>query len=324
MKVFVTGGTGLLGNNVVRLLLEQGHETRALARTGSDSRPFAGLNVELITGDLENSAALARGTQGADLVVHAAADVRIGWTGLDRARRINVQGTQAVARAAREAGARLVHVSSVDALGQGVPGSLSNEETPPTDGVLCPYVVTKREAEQAVLEEIDCGLSAVIVNPGYMIGPWDWKPSSGRMLLEVARGWGLFAPPGRNSFCDARDVAAGILAAAVRGVSGRRYILAGESLTYLLAWRIFAEATGATKPFFSIGPVLQWAAGRSGDVWTRLSGREGDVNSASIAVAKQPRNFSSERAARELGYETRPLQESAADAWRWFREWGYV
>ena len=77
----------------------------------------------------------------------------------------------------------------------------------------CPYVVTKRQAEEAVLRECDLGLDGVIVNPVFMLGPWDWKPSSGRMLVEVASGKGLFAPPGGNDFVDVRDVAAGILSA---------------------------------------------------------------------------------------------------------------
>ena len=83
------------------------------------------------------------------------------------------------------------------------------------------------EANRPSRDEVASGLDAVIVNPAYMIGPWDWKPSSGRMLLEVARNRGLVAPLGTNNYCDVRDVAEGILTAADRGATGRRYISGG-------------------------------------------------------------------------------------------------
>ncbi len=192
-KVLVTGVTGLVGNNVVRLLVERGDHVRVLARERSDPRPLDGLDVEIVRGDLREDGPLAAAVAGRDLVIHAAAQVHIGWTGLAEARAINVEGSRRVAHAARLAGCQMVHVSSVDALGQLPGGQASDEETPPVGGVPCPYVVTKRAAEQAVLEEVAQGLAAVIVNPGFMIGPWDWKPSSGRMLLQVGRGWGLCA-----------------------------------------------------------------------------------------------------------------------------------
>ena len=92
----------------------------------------------------------------------------------------------------------------VDALGHREPPARS-QRTTPAGGVLCPYVVTKRESEHVILEWVGRGLDATIVNPGFMIGPYDWKPSSGRMLLQVAKGWGLFAPLGINSYCDVRE-----------------------------------------------------------------------------------------------------------------------
>ncbi|HTU24562.1 MAG TPA: NAD-dependent epimerase/dehydratase family protein [Pirellulales bacterium] len=324
MLYLVTGATGLVGNNVVRLLLARGDRVRVLARATSDRRPLAGLDVELAQGDVRDAAAVDAAARGVERIVHAAAYVHIGWTQLEQSRAINVAGTANVAASARRAGARLVHVSSVDAMGLPPGGAPSDEDTPVEGGVLCPYVVTKREAEQAVQAEIAQGLDATIVNPAYMIGPWDWKPSSGRMLLEVARNRGVVAPLGTNNYCDVRDVAQGILTAAERGATGRRYILGGERLSYFQAWRVFARVTHALPPLLPAGPLVRIAAGRCGDLWTRLTGRELDVNSAATAIAAQRRNFVSTRAERELDYRPRGLAEAAEAAWQWFREHKYV
>ena len=324
MVTLVTGGTGLVGNNTVRHLLERGATVRVLARDRADSRPLAGLDVEIIRGDVRDRQAVGLAMRGADCVVHAAAHVRIGWTGLEAARGVNVEGTRNIAAAAHAEGVKLVHVSSVDALGEAMNGHPVDEDTEMAGGVLCPYVVTKRESEQVVLEFVAKGLDASIVNPAFMIGPNDWKPSSGRMLLHVARGWGLFAPLGTNNYCDVRDVAAGIISATEFGKPGRRYILGGEKLSYFQAWRIFADVTGGTPPVLPLGPMARRISGRVGDLLTKLTGREADVNSAATSISGQARNFTSARAEAELGYRPRPLREAATDAWAWFRQNGYV
>ncbi len=189
----VTGATGLVGNNVVRLLAQRGKSVRAVVR--SAGRELAGLHVQTAKAPLHDERALQEAIDGASFVVHSAAMVHCGWRHRDEMHAVNVEGTRHVARAARRAGARLVHVSSVDAVGLRSDGAPADEDTPPGGMPECPYVVTKREAEAVVQDEIGRGLDAVIVNPVYMIGPWDWKPSSGRMLLEVGSGKGLFAPP---------------------------------------------------------------------------------------------------------------------------------
>jgi dihydroflavonol-4-reductase len=324
MVTLVTGATGLVGNNVVRALIEDGRPVRVLARDTAESRPLAGLEVEVRRGDVRDRDAVVRAMRGAGAVVHAAAHVHIGWQGIDIARAINVEGTRNIAQAARAEGARLIHVSSIDALGVGQRKQPVDEDTPVSGGVLCPYVVTKREAEAVVIDCIEQGLHASIVNPGYVIGPYDWKPSSGRMLLHVAKGWGLFTPSGANSYCDVRDVVRGILKALDCGQSGRRYILAGQVLSYYQAWRVFAEVSGGTPPLIPVGKLVRISAGRVGDLVCAVTGREPDVNSAATAISAQWRNFSSARAQRELGYRPRPLKAAAADAWTWFRQNGYV
>jgi dihydroflavonol-4-reductase len=325
-ECLVTGATGLLGNNVVRQLVAAGRAVRALVRptTPDGGTPLADLRVRSIVGRLDDERAVQAAIDGATSVVHAAALVHVGWQRAAEMHHVNVEGTRRVAAAARRAGARLVYVSSVDAIGLRSDGLPADEDTPPGGMPPCPYVLTKQAAEAVVLDEVDKGLDAVIVSPVYMIGPWDWKPSSGRMLLEVAAGRGLFAPPGRNDFVDVRDVADGVLAAAVRGRTGRRYILGGHSLSYLEAWRIFARVTGRRPPIGLAPRPFVRVAGWCGDLAGRLLGRESDINSAATTIALLAHNFDCGRARRELGYECRPLEDAARDAWAWFQERGYA
>jgi dihydroflavonol-4-reductase len=324
MITLVTGATGLVGNNVVRLLLDRGHAVRVLGRSGASSRPLDGLEVERAVGDVCDRGSLRAACQGVELIVHAAARVHIGWSGLSEQREVNVEGTRNVAHAAREVSARLVHVSTVDTVGCGTRALPADEESPHGSPIECPYVVTKREAEQVVIDMVSEGLDAVVVNPAFMLGPWDWKPSSGRMLLAVGRGRGLMAPPGGNDFCDVRDVAEGILAAAERGQTGRRYILGGEPLSYYEAWTLFAEVTGAYRPLRVMRKPVLRTLGCLGSFWGRMTGREPDLNRASVAISIAEHHFSAARAIRELGYQARPIREAVVDAWDWFLRYGYI
>lgn len=325
-ECLVTGATGLVGNNIVRQLLARGVGVRVLIRSDSPvgSKALAGLAVDAVEGNVSDEDSLARAMKGVSAVVHAAAYVHCGWRNGEAMREVNVEGTRNVARAARQVGARLVHVSSTDTVGirhDGIPG---DEETPPGGMPQFPYVVTKLEAERVVADEVDRGLDAVIVNPAYMLGPWDWKPSSGRMLLEIGAGKGLFAPPGSNDFVDVRDVAAGIFAALVKGKTGSRYILGGHALSYLAAWRVMAQAAGRMQPLGLAPRPCVRLAGLIGDLKAAVSGREGPMNSAATRTSLLAHNYSCRRAVDELGYSFRPFEDTVQDAWDWFVARGYA
>ncbi|MCA9149541.1 MAG: NAD-dependent epimerase/dehydratase family protein [Planctomycetales bacterium] len=321
----VTGATGLVGNNLVRVLLEKQCTVRILARETSSRRPLQGLDVEWVIGDVTDKDAVQRAVTGVNCVLHAAADTHIGWRGLNRQRLINVQGTTFVAHAALTQGIRVVQISSVDALPIAKsPQEVIDEEATGEPKSKCTYVVTKRQSEAEVFRLLDKGLDAVIVNPGFMLGPWDWKPSSGRMLLSIAKHPSPVAPTGGMSGCDVRDVATAIVSAAERGVRGRRYILAGENITYLDAWQRMARQVGARPPRWRMGPLVRIIAGYGGDLWGYVSGGEPEVNSALIEMSQQFHYYDSSRAKRELDYQTRSFDTSIRDAWEWLKREHYV
>lgn len=324
MRVLVTGATGLVGNNVVRQLLERGDAVRVLTRSTSDPRPLRGLPIEHSLGDVRDERSVREAMRDVTHVVHSAAHVQIGWTGLETQRAINVEGTRIVAEAARSAGVRMVHVSSVDALGVGTQEKPADEDMPRVGKIECPYVITKREAEEELQLVIGRGLDATIVNPGFMIGPWDWKPSSGRMLLGVGGRFAPLAPIGGCSICDVRDVAAGILVAIEKGRVGVNYILGGYNQSYFEIWRLFARVGGSRPAIMRMGPAQRFLIGRFGDLLGSLMKRELDVNSAAVAMSSLPHYYSSDRARAELSYRNRPLEQTVRDAWSWFKENSYV
>jgi dihydroflavonol-4-reductase len=323
----VTGSTGLLGNNLVRTLRDQGHTVRVLVRAASAAeararREVADLaaDVEILAGDLDDGDRLRALTRGADIVVHAAADVWIGHTRRAAMERVNVEGTRAVC-GATPASARLVHVSTVDAIGLGTAAAPATEDTPPRPeegGV--PYVDTKRAADAVVRAS---GVDHVIVHPTLMFGPWDWRPSSGRMLLAVARGQARLAPDGGNNFVHVADVVAGTIAAA-RGPSGRAWILGNENLTYRDAWSRMATIAGAPPPLATIPRALGRVAASALDGLRHVGLPEGEVNGAAVRMGFLPHYFDPARARAELDLPATPVERAFRDAWDWFRARGFA
>ena len=321
--ILVTGGTGLVGNAVARRLIARGDSVRVLARNPR-ARELTDLKAEVVVGDVSNLADVTAAVAGASLVIHAAAIVRIGRRGLNELRRVNVDGTSNIAHACRAAGVRLVHVSSVDALGWGTLAEPGNESSPATPDFGIPYVITKREAQAAVLQEVERGLDATIVNPAFVLGPNDWRPSSGKLLIEaVTRPW-LPAPSGGNDFGHADDVANGILAAAARGTRGECYILGGPHHSYASAFTTFRRASGRSALTWSLpAPVLE-VAGVFGDVLGFIRGREPELNSGAIAASLHQHHFDDAKAKKALGYTSRPLEVTSREVIEWFRRVGYL
>ena len=164
MRVLVTGGTGLLGNNLLRHLLTSGYDVRALVR-GTNRKELQGLDVTVVQGDVLAEDICRQAVAGADCVVHCAALIHLGHRQLAESRSVNVQGTLNVATAALEAGANMIQVSSVDALSAGRADQPADEQQVDPAKVDCAYVTSKREADQAFMELVRQNLRGCIVHP---------------------------------------------------------------------------------------------------------------------------------------------------------------
>lgn len=325
MRVLLTGATGFLGNNLLRLLLAEGHEVQVTLRAGAGGRALNGLQFDPVPGDLTNVGQLLAETSDFDVLIHAAALIQIGWSRLDESRQVNVKATERLAEFCRLKKRRMIHVSTVDTLAHAPDGRPRTEIDRDPAKPSISYVVSKREAEQKMLDQIGQGLDGLIVHPGFMLGPWDWKPSSGAMLLAIAGGPTPLAPAGGCSAVDVRDVADGILRAVERGRSGERYILGGENLSYLELWQKMARVVGKRSgPRGKLPNWLARIAGQVGDLAGKLLRQEPQVNSGATAMGQLQHYYSSEKAIRELGYRIGPLDDAIEDEWRFLKEYGYT
>lgn len=324
MPVLVTGATGLVGNNIVRQLLATGRAVRVLVRPQADARPLQDLDVELIEGDLRDENSVQRACQGATAVIHAAALLHIGRRYEALQTEINVQGTRHVARAARLAQARFFNISTINALGAARDGRPFNEDSANQENVPCGYVHSKQAAERVVHDEFALGLDAVSFFPGTMFGAWDWKPSTGRMIVEVVRKQPLMAPRGGISVADVQDVARTIVLALELAPTGRRYILGGNNLSYFDLWTRIAALAGTRPPLASLGPILSRIVGLYGDLRTLIRSVEDELNSPALAMSRLFHYGDSSLAKSELSYTIRPLDEILRRAYSWLVEHNYV
>jgi dihydroflavonol-4-reductase len=321
VRVAVTGASGHLGANLVRALLEEGHDVTALVRR--DFRAIEGLPIRRVQGDLFEPPALRQTFEGAEIVFHLAGMISISGDRTGSVRRVNQLGPRGVVAACLETGVRrLVHVSSVHAFSPYPADAPVDETRGPSDGDpnAPAYDKSKVLGEREILDGVSRGLDAVIVNPTGIIGPHDWKPSRmGRVLVALARGRMPALVDGGFNFVDARDVARGAIAAGRAGRRGERYLLPGSWWTVPALAREVARISGTRPPFLVAPMPLARLAAPLVEAWSRLTGSTPVYTSESLHALRNHREIRRDKAQRELGYEPRPLEATLADTLAWFR-----
>ncbi|WP_234930900.1 SDR family oxidoreductase [Gluconobacter japonicus] len=331
---FVTGATGLLGNNLVRALLAEGFQVRALARSETKAKQqFDGLPVEIITGDLQSISSFNAALSGVDVLFHTAAYFRDSYTGGNHDQdleAINVKAMKELLDTSWKAGIRrMVHASSIAVL-KGAKGQTVDETMLRREDEADPYFRSKIRSEK-VLNDFLADYPefwACMVLPGWMHGPGDRGPTSaGQTVLDVARGKLPGIPPGSVSLIDARDVALAMIACLSKGKRGERYLAAGRHQTMADLIPLIARLTGRKAPSRQIPMPLLYVIAALSEVQARLT-RKPVLMSWATAKALASENdrshFSAHRFHHDLGLTFRPLEETLTDEINWFRKAGFL
>ncbi len=328
MKIFLTGTSGLLGSNVARELLRRGYAVRGLFRDHEDVSDYKDIApFEPFYGDITDPAKMEEAVQGCQVVIHAAADTGL-WPDRSPAYvATNVEGTRHIMQACQKAGVqRMIYVSSANTLGFGTKQHPGNEQTPPQFAQYgLGYMETKYQAQQMLLQAFrENNFPVVIVNPTFMIGPHDHKPSSGRMVLAVSEGKVPGYPLGGKNYVYVGDAATAIVNAIEMGRLGECYILGHVNLSYREMFTKVAQIVGVRPPRLPIPPVLTKGFGLLGSAYGKVFHKTPNVSYKMARVACDGHYFTAQKAVEELNMPQTSLDIAIKECYEWFKTNGYV
>ena len=327
-KTLVTGAAGFIGSHVVRQLLEQGREVRALVMHGENTKNIDALSVEKVTGDVTDPDSVRAAMKGCDRLYHLAAIYALWLPNRRKMYDVNVTGSQNVLWAAFKADVeKVVYTSSIAALGVEDGETPSNESTPFNQiDKANDYVFSKYLSDQDAKVFAREGLPLTLVNPGFPMGARDIAPTpTGQILLDIVNGKmpGYF-DAGFN-VVDVEDVARGHVLAEEKGRVGESYCLTNRNLQMKEFLDLVGKVTGMRMKLrkipinvaIGLGYMLEYRSDTVTHQRPVISGK-------ALRYARQHLYYDNTKAKTELGLEFTPIEDSIRRAIEWFRENGYI
>ncbi len=327
MEILVTGADGLLGSNLVRELLNRNYKVTALVQSGSKSITLKGLPINFIEGDLLNLESLIAASEGKDIIYHCAASTSMFPPRQAIVNRVNIEGTENVVHACKvNKVKRLIYVGTANSFSSGPieqPGTEKNTYSASHYGL--DYMDSKYNAQKYILDQVKTtGLDAVVMNPTFMIGPYDSAPSSGKMILRLYQkkipGYSL----GGKNFVAVKDVAVAMANAITMGKTGECYLLSNENLSYKEAFHKIAQTINAKEPTFKLTNLLVKFYGKTCSILGTLFKISPEVTYELAVLSSEHHYYSSEKAVRELEMPQTPIEHAILDCFNWFKENNYL
>ena len=316
-KTLVTGGSGFLGSHLVRALAARGDELRLLARRSSSLDHLDEVEFERTIGDITDRRAVRRAMKGVERVFHVAGRTSLRAGDRSAVFDTNLRGARIVFEEALAAKVeRVVHTSTVGAIGVAKPHATADETSPFEIGHLgLAYVNSKHEAELEAFRLAAHGLPVVIVNPSFVLGPDDPSGTSMGLVRRFCLGQIPAYVDGALNIVDVRDVAKGHLLADAKGAVGERYILSGRNFTFDRLFADLARISGVAAPPLKLPVQIALAGARLAE----LGGFGLPTAAEEIRSASQWWAYRNTKARRELGFAPRPHEETLEDAVAWQR-----
>jgi nucleoside-diphosphate-sugar epimerase len=314
VKVFVTGGTGFIGGEVVRQLRARGGEVACLVRSPEKAGKLRELGCELVSGDLGDTEALRAGMEGCDALVHAAAMYEVGIPAKQRPAmyEANVRGTERVLQAAQGAKVgKVVYVSTVGIFGNTHGEVVDESYEHPGREFTSYYEETKLEAHRIAKRMMaEDGLPGVIVQPGGVYGPGDTSQIAD-LLSEFFAGRLFLLPFPDLGIClsHVEDIAAGMLLALDKGKVGEIYVISGPATTMREAIETVADLSGRKAPKRAMPTPLIKAMTPIGPLVGKLMGQPPNLRELISSADGVTFWASYEKAGRDLGYAPRGMTE---------------
>jgi len=319
MSYVVTGATGHIGGCVLRCLLAQGEKVKAPIR-GEAPEWMKELGADTPLADVCSAEAMRSLIEPGDTVIHCAGMISLTNSHAKEMYRINVKAASQIADICAEVGARLVYVSSVDALGNKGTGKVMVPDVPSDKGLKSQYALTKNMATRYVLSLArKAQLDGVVVYPSCVIGPYDYRPSCmGQIIKSYLKGGPMAVMKGGYNFVDVRDAARGIVLAAQKAKPGSSFFLTGECMTVQqLAVQLSQLAGRRLPPHVPLWLVR--AAAPFAAVSCELLGRRPVLSPHALDALNSNYDYDAKASVRELGYTYRSAQDSMRDTVEWFR-----
>ncbi|MEE9252489.1 MAG: SDR family oxidoreductase [Thermodesulfobacteriota bacterium] len=324
MKAFVTGGTGFIGGHIIKNLLSSGASVRALVRDSGKRRAVENLGAEPVLGDITNPDSLRGAFGGCEVLFHLGGVAR--WWVPDRKEfyRVNVEGTRNVMEEALAQGIkRVVYTSSLATLQQ-PKGVISTEDSEHRGDFESHYARSKYLGEREVMKlHRERGLPVVILNPGVVIGPGDYK-TFGRMIIDYINKRLKAIPFPRTMvplvYID--DVVGAHFQAADRGKPGERYILVGENISIAGAFRVLEKITGISPPEKTVSPLMLKLAASFMELKSFFTGAPPKLSRDVIRAMETGAMGDSAKAQSELDIEFTPLYNALRRTILWYRDEG--